>query len=563
MRIRFEPSGGIAPGINPADLPPHMSQVAENCDFTHGDLRPLRGLKLLADLGDTRLRSLVYYDGEWRAWVQDVDVARNPVANKTSRTIAFGANVDGPEEWDENSAAPGLSPDGYLLGIPAPATGPTLAAGAGGGCAESAKTTVSILNTVVREWSGVWQEGPPSEAALADLCEGQKLTISSFTDPAGNYGITHRRIYGAVAGTYFLIAEIPISQTSYEWTYGADAFEATELPSDGWDAPPATARGLIIRANGVGVSFDGNEVLVSVPYRLHAWPVAYRQATAHPIRAIVDTGDAVAVLTTGPQYRLLGSDPESMELQRLETHQPCESRRSAVDMGAFGIYAGTDGLIGATSTGEVRNLTEKWYTPEKWRSLIYPASVVGFDWQDKYVGFNFSVTGHTQMTCEGPMDSPFDEYEGEAMGFIFDPKIEGLVTLDIHADGGQSIREAVTNGGIPVAQAGMLALLIAGEVYAFADGSADYLTATWKSKVFRSPKAINMGAAQIIADAYPLTFNLYADGELKHTQAVTSSQPFRLPGGYRAKDWEMEIITSSGPVRYGAIAETARELEDV
>lgn len=563
MRIRFEPSGGIAPGINPANLPPHMSQIAENCDFTHGDLRPLRGLKSLIDLGDTRLRSLVYYDGEWRAWVQDVAVARNPVANNTGRTISVGSNIDGPEEWDENSAVPGLSPEGYLLGAPAPRSAPTLTAGEGGDCGEGDKLSVAILNTMVRSWSGVWQEFAPSEAANIDLCPGQKLTISDFNDPVGNYGLTHRRIYGAVAGTYFLIAEIPISQTSYEWTAGEDNFERKMLSSEGWDAPPATARGLIITASGMGVSFDGNEVLLSVPHELHAWPVGYRRATQFPIRAIVDTGDAVIVLTTGMPYRLVGADPETAQLQRLETYEACPSSRSVADMGAYGMFAGTDGLIAVSSTGETRNVTAAWYTPQKWRDLICPETVLGFPWRGKYVGFNFRISGYEQMKIGDPIGSRLDEYEGEPMGFIYDPKIEGLTTLSIHADGGQSIHGAIANGGSPVTQAGLLALLIAGEVFEFASPEADYLTAKWRSAIYRSTKAINMSAAQIIADAYPLTFKLYADGTLKHTQTVTSANPFRLPGGYRAKDWEVEIITSSGPVRYGVIAETMRELADV
>ncbi len=39
-----------------------------------------------------------------------------------------------------------------------------------------------------------------------------------------------------------------------------------------------------------------------------------------------------------------------------------------------------------------------------------------------------------------------------------------------------------------------------------------------------------------------LTFYLYADGVLKHTQIVTSPNPFSLPGGFRARRWTIKLI---------------------
>jgi hypothetical protein len=48
--------------------------------------------------------------------------------------------------------------------------------------------------------------------------------------------------------------------------------------------------------------------------------------------------------------------------------------------------------------------------------------------------------------------------------------------------------------------------------------------------------------AKVSADSYSsLTFKLFADGSLKHTQTVTNSEIFRLPGGYRAKAFEIQL----------------------
>lgn len=39
-----------------------------------------------------------------------------------------------------------------------------------------------------------------------------------------------------------------------------------------------------------------------------------------------------------------------------------------------------------------------------------------------------------------------------------------------------------------------------------------------------------------------LTFKVYAGGTLQHTETVISTLPFRLPGGFRDKEWEIELI---------------------
>jgi hypothetical protein len=65
----------------------------------------------------------------------------------------------------------------------------------------------------------------------------------------------------------------------------------------------------------------------------------------------------------------------------------------------------------------------------------------------------------------------------------------------------------------------------------------------------------------VVADTYPVTFKLYADGALKHTQAVTSRDPFRLPSGYMALDWQMEIEGTTA-VQGAALATSMAEIAE-
>jgi hypothetical protein len=59
-----------------------------------------------------------------------------------------------------------------------------------------------------------------------------------------------------------------------------------------------------------------------------------------------------------------------------------------------------------------------------------------------------------------------------------------------------------------------------------------------------------------------VTFRLYADGVLKHTQAVANRNPFRLPAGFMAMDWQIELQGATavqGVAMAGSMTELAGE----
>ena len=87
------------------------------------------------------------------------------------------------------------------------------------------------------------------------------------------------------------------------------------------------------------------------------------------------------------------------------------------------------------------------------------------------------------------------------------------------------------------------------------------MTATFKSKLFHLPKPANFGCAEVIAEAYPVGCKVYADGVLKHTQAVANADPFRLPAGFLASNWQIELSTP-GAVQGLAMAQSMKELSE-
>jgi hypothetical protein len=52
-----------------------------------------------------------------------------------------------------------------------------------------------------------------------------------------------------------------------------------------------------------------------------------------------------------------------------------------------------------------------------------------------------------------------------------------------------------------------------------------------------------MGLARVQATTYlNVTMNLYGDGTLVYSHAVTDDLPFRLPSGKSYRDWEVELV---------------------
>ena len=94
------------------------------------------------------------------------------------------------------------------------------------------------------------------------------------------------------------------------------------------------------------------------------------------------------------------------------------------------------------------------------------------------------------------------------------------------------------------------------------DAGSTFMTARFKSKDFYTPKPQSFSSAQVVADAYPVVFRLYADGALKLTHSVQNSNAFRLPSGFLAHHWAVELEATT-QIQQAAIATSTTELTTV
>ena len=135
-------------------LPENSATYALNCDFQHGELRPLRGLSVLQSgllVNGKAVRSVYTEDGSsFYAWSQEVDAVRSQVnedthyrlyytilyddgpvikvarthrnsggsVTKVIGTSAVGGNYQAPENSSPGAGFGNSGPDAWVLGVP-------------------------------------------------------------------------------------------------------------------------------------------------------------------------------------------------------------------------------------------------------------------------------------------------------------------------------------------------------------------------------------------------------------------------------------------------------------
>jgi len=302
---------------------------------------------------------------------------------------------------------------------------------------------------------------------------------------------------------------------------------AEVLPTTLYDPPNSALVGIKIHPAGFLAGFFGSTLAFSEPGAPHAWPIDYRFATNHDIVGLGVFGNTVAIVTEGFPYLAVGSDPAAMTMIELEMEQACVAKRGIVDFGTAIVYPSPDGLI-LISTNGATNITAGIFTRDQWQLLV-PTSFVAFNWEQRYLCF-------------------YDDGSVQR-AFLIDPSAP---------DFGVRYITKFATGGYKDIEEDLLYLIISDEIEKW-DQSITKLQYTWKSKPVYAPRAINMAAGKIIADNYPVTFELFVDSIKRFTRTVGSLDAFRLPGGFKGEKFEV-VIKGTRIVSEVAIASTMGEL---
>ena len=556
--FKLQTFSGLNKKISPRLLPDDVAQEATNAFLDRGRLE---GLPLDVDdasesgnshpaLHISASTKTIHKatDNEWFTFDQDVDVIESPIREDSFSRFYF-TGFQGSSGFPRMvSAAAGISGSGpypvtsFRLGLPTPAVF-TSAPSINNATAEDGATT-SARAYVYTEITTFGEEGPPSVVNTTDIVDasnGATVTLSLPAATSGTHSIAKRRIYRTdLNGVFRFVKDVAGTSAGTTTDTVLDASLGEEIESADNLAPPDDVSsnhpdgpmfGITTMPNGITAGFSGNTLLFSEAFLPHSYPRANQLTTASDIVAIKAISSGLFVTTKGKPVLVSGTDPRAMASVEVDANLPNTNKKSLVDMGEYAIYASPDGLVLATNQG-VQLISQTFFTRDQWQAY-YPENIEAYEYEGKYIGFTWD--GSDSSTKKG---------------FLFDPRGQknAFIDLDFYAHAGYNDRENDE-----------LYLVIGGTLKKFAR-STSKRAYSWKSKEHYTNRPICPGVAKVSADSYAsLTFKLFADGVLKHTQTVTGNNIFRLPGGYQAKSFHI-VLSGTDAVNEVCVYESPGEI---
>lgn len=535
MHLTWRGFLGEIPRVEPHLLPQNAAQLAQNTKLWTGGLEPLKAPAYVADLAKVGAKQTIYRYGQsvdsdtqfWFHWLTDVDVCRGPLADDTQERVFFTGD-GAPQATDSTMATAGanLPSAAYLLGLPAPATKPAVAVT---GTASGTPVNIVVGYQYVNSWNEPGPISPVSDPI--DYYPGQTLEVSLMDGaPSGAYNVPYKRLY--------------ISQTDStgdtrlrfwkEIAVGLDTatgtIDFTLLGEAVWEpsliAPPAAMFGIMLHPNRFLVGFTKRKLLRSEINRPFGWPAAYQDPVGDDIVGGAIIGQSVVICTKGKTYLATGQDPLNQAIVDLAGYQPCVAKRSIKALPFGVLYASPDGVALATLGGPLVVVSEGHFTRDQWQAFK-PESMHAAVHDNRY--YVWYDTG----TVKGGLI-----FEFSAAG-----QLVNLVRTDLHVSAAYADHRRDNL---------FVALAADGHLYKWDAGTA--ATQTWRSAEVRLPRPQAVGAAQVQAGTYPVTFKLYERAkvgndivtQLVDTVTVSDARPFTLSGNDRR---EAIIVEVSGTTK--------------
>ena len=582
--LRIGMFGGVIPRLDPRGLPENNAQEAINARLTSGALRSWWEGEEIARLSSSRYRSLFRYevDGlQHLAAFQRTTLVTKPLLTNDAFGRVYLSDSTGFYITTKADLRDGKPP--VRAGVPQPEFS-FFRARAIGGAAAYTQSRVYVATLV----SKYGEEGPPRAAELSVGSSEGKWVITGMDtlgfDRADYANVTHLRLHRTITSStgvdYRMVEEWPIGAIPPEYT---DALKDTELASRPvlesllWEPPPAGLRGVIPIAGGFLAGFVGRTLYFSHPYYPHAWPAHYQLAVDDEIVALGTYGNVVVITTVGRPAMAVGMDPEGMALSKSDEAIPCLSAEGLVSTADAVIYPSTRGLVMVSDGAGFQTLTSSLLTGDEWRVRYAPSRIRAMLYEGRYIGLY-----------------------SRQQGFVLDPSDPVAALTDLQQQGVRAVGQDDIDDW-------PLMLLADGRVVRFDGRYMHPMTYVWRSKQYLMPKPLNFGAFQLRADFDMLTkaaqsplpspapdpagivlnepdineseimgtpppvrtgeevldavlVRVFADEELVWEEMVRTEDTLRLPSGFKAAMYEVEV-SGQIPLSSVTLASTAKELE--
>jgi hypothetical protein len=300
----------------------------------------------------------------------------------------------------------------------------------------------------------------------------------------------------------------------------------------------------------------------------------------HNIVGIDIAGTAIVIATASAPYLCLG-EPGSMQVVRAGEPAPCLSKRSLLSLGDRVVFASTHGLVSISESG-VELMTKDVYDYLQWQALSPENMQCAYangrvhvltkvDGQPRWLVFDMRNGSLTESSIDAdalythPISGALYFAKGKDI-YLFDSKA-GALLVQAWQSKNFDLPQPVNFGAArvkfddvidPAAAAAVLAEAEAAAAANVALLATGKIRGAWNARAFNA-KRWNGSDLQYVQDANAfatgVTFDLYADGDLKHSRLVTNEQPFRLPSGYMSEAYSVRV-TSQSRVRSVEVAET-------
>mgnify|MGYP006425130281 CR=1 FL=1 len=621
-RIVFSDFRGIAPVVTPYLLRDGLGQKSRSMSLSVPvTLTPLDGFRHVRDLntdnGDS-VRTVYLFDtvteSFWFQGFDTVEFVRGPLPEDDQQRHYF-TDSQYPKITREDVAlgSDPLPVTSFRLGVPEPSSAPVINGKGGTPDPDALAFTTAYVQTFVTQWD---EEGPPSPASdLVEVTPGEFVKID-LADPPANWdyvtfsAVRLYRLNTGSNGTEFQFVDEIVQPLPTEVNDSKLPEELGEvLPTDSWFPPPdethptGPLQGMVGLPNGSLAGFTGETVAFSVPYIPHAWPFTSRYTIKDRIVGLSPVVNGVVILTDFAPYVATGNSPEALSVTRLQSNQACVSRRSIVDMGGFVIYASPEGLV-LTDGSSVQLVTEPLFGQSDWQKFK-PESIDGYFWDGKYVGFYDNGTRKGGFVFNPRGDFPaFTDMDIFAHAGYFEPRLDTLYLaiedslyafgfegeteyepLDVNKATVIELENVMNGVGSTTAQAIVDERDANGDYFEIedltrvsgigdttVDDNAHLITvdvapgrgALWRSPILNTPFAQSMSDLRVVASGVGRVA-VYADreriGVYEFDMPETGYQFFRLPAGFRAREWEVEVRID-GELFQLDLATARREIKD-
>lgn len=333
--------------------------------------------------------------------------------------------------------------------------------------------------------------------------------------------------YGIVNSDAFFVMEIPYREGAFTVVDDPNVNQIGESLST-WESslPRADLQNIQMLENGSLVASEGKNLWFSDPWRYNSWNCFMNLEDCIINFKVV--GAHIYVTTDGHPY-LIERDVNTQNndcaccrnVNRLVEPMPNVSSRSLVKTNTGVMWASSSGLV-RMSGNEMAVVTNDTLRYDDWQTY-FPHRFHGEYYRGKYFGFN-----------------------GDD-GIIFDV-VDGMYTSAYENDSGKLTTLNINPDAVYKADDNKLYMSFDGDIFEW-DTASEFMPYTWRTRLHTEAGLRNYSTMKVVFSRWlrtrrsptPVTVRLFAEGKLMFERQTFCSKPFRLPKGFDAINFQIEV----------------------